>query len=81
MIDILLHNTFNVYICIWLAVLTVLWIREEIRTSRSSVWSAAKEKLYSCDKCHLVFLAKDEEHITRCPRCNELCFIKKRKRF
>ena len=82
MIPVLYENVFNIYICIWLVLLVVLWIREEIRTRRRSVWTVVKEKLYVCDKCHLVFLAShDQEHITRCPRCNEMCFIRKRKHF
>ncbi len=72
---------FNVYICLWIAMLALLWLREEWRC-RKSDWSVVKDKLYLCDKCHLSFLARhDREHITRCPRCNEMCFLKKRKKF
>ncbi len=72
---------FSIYVCLWLIVLAFLWFREERRVQKSN-WSVVKDKLYVCDKCHLSFLAQDNrEYITRCPRCNEMCFIKKRKQF
>ncbi len=81
MIPLSYSQIFNIYICLWIAVLVLLWFREERRV-RKSDWSVVKDKLYLCDKCHLSFLAQhDQEHITRCPRCNEMCFQRKRKRF
>lgn len=81
MIPVPYECVFSACICIWLALLGILWFREE-RRSRKSEWSVVKDQLYLCDKCHFAFLARhDREHITRCPRCNEMCFIRKRKRF
>ncbi|MBO5960155.1 MAG: hypothetical protein J6Q65_08535 [Lentisphaeria bacterium] len=81
MIPLLQNDFYNVYILLWLAILAILWFREERRVAKSD-WAVVKEKLYLCDKCHHSFLAgHDQEHITRCPRCNEMCFIRKRKKF
>lgn len=81
MIPIPYEQTFSACICLALLILAIMWLREELR-ARPRDWSVVKEKLYICDKCHYSFLAEhDEEHITRCPRCNEMCFIRKRKRF
>lgn len=81
MIPISYSGIYAVYICLWLVIIAILWFREERRVAKSD-WAVVKKKLYLCDKCHLSFLAShDQEHITRCPRCNEMCFIRKRKRF
>lgn len=81
MIPVSLGDIFNIYICLWLIVLAIMWIREELRVWRSE-WSVVKERLYICNKCRYTFLAKDDrEHITRCPSCNAICFIRKKKRF
>ncbi len=81
MIPLPFEHAFSVYLYVWLVALALLWYRES-RRMRKYDWSIAKERLYKCDNCHLSFLAKDDsENVTRCPRCNEMCFIKKRKRF
>lgn len=80
MIPIPYEHIFSIYFSLWFLVLLILWTREEWRMRKNSGWSVVKDKLYLCDKCHLAFLARhDQEHVTRCPRCNEMCFIRKRK--
>ncbi len=82
MIPLPLEHAFSVYFAVWFAVLFVLWFREERRCRKASEWFVVKERLYTCDHCHYSFLAKhDSENVTRCPRCNEICFLRKRKRF
>ena len=81
MIPLPLEHIFSVYVFIWFLVLAPLWFIE-VRRNRKGDWSIAKERLYKCDRCHFSFLATDDsENLMRCPRCNEMCFIKKRKRF
>ena len=76
------ENLFAVYFTVWFIFLAVLWIRAEWRSRKNLDWTVVKEHLYVCGKCHLSFLAKrDGENIMRCPRCNEMCFLKNRKRF
>ncbi len=72
----------TVFITIWFAILTVLWLRDELgRAETDWNWTIAKDRLYTCSRCHYSFLAKDDStNITRCPRCNEMCFLKKKKR-
>ena len=73
---------FSAYLILWLIFLTCLWFRDEMRRKKSFGWSVVKKRLYFCDNCHLSFLARNAgENVTRCPRCNELCFIRKSKRF
>ena len=81
MIPLTFGQFFSVYISFWIIILGYLWFRDERK--RSSVdWTIAKEHLYICSRCHLSFLAKDDSaNITRCPRCNEMCFLKRKKRF
>ena len=75
-------HIFHIYLLFWLIALVILWIRQEMRQKKAYDWSVVKERLYFCDNCHLSFLSQhDSENVTRCPRCNELCFIRKRKRF
>ena len=78
MIPISYSGIYAVYISLWLIILAILWFREERRAAKSD-WAVVKKKLYLCDKCHLSFLAShDQEHITRCPRCNTVCLRRHR---
>lgn len=82
MIPISYLHIFNLYVILWLLFLVILWVRLEMRSRKGYDWSVVKERLYFCDNCHFSFLSQhDSENVTRCPRCNELCFIRKRKRF
>lgn len=75
-------HLFNVYLYLWIILLGILWIRDELRRRRTFGWSVVKKRLFFCDNCHLSFLARNSgENVTRCPRCNELCFIRKGKTF
>lgn len=82
MIPIPAIHLFSIYLILWLIILILLWTRDEIRRKRASGWSVVKKRLYFCDNCHLSFLARNAgENVSRCPRCNELCFIRKSKHF
>lgn len=75
-------HLFYVYICAWVLLLAVLWLLHEIRQRKTPEWFVVKERLYHCPNCYLSFMAQhDSENITRCPRCNEMCFLKKRRHF
>lgn len=75
------EQIFAVFTFTWVVIITALWIRHEYK-SKALDWTISKDQLYSCSKCHYSFLAKDDSgNITRCPRCNEMCFLKKKKFF
>ena len=75
-------HIFHIYLLSWLIILVILWVRQEMRQKKAYDWSGVKEGVEFCDNCDLSFLSQhDSENVTRCPRCNELCFIRKRKRF
>ena len=81
MISLTFGQFFAVYITFWVIVLAFLWYRDELKKP-SDDWTFAKDHLYICSRCHLSFLAKDDSaNITRCPRCNEMCFLKRKKNF
>jgi len=81
MIPLTFGQFFSVYLSLWVILLACLWYREE-RKRPPEDWTIAKDHLYTCSSCHLSFLAKDDSsNITRCPRCNEMCFLKRKKRF
>jgi len=81
MIPIPYAHIFSVYLCIWIVILAVLWIRHEIRQYASRDWTGVKNRLYLCRNCHLSFMAPHRSgNIIRCPRCNEMCFLNLRKR-
>ena len=66
MIPLPLGDLFSLYLSLFLITLAYLWFRDERRRAPDD-WT---------------FLAKDDSaNITRCPRCNEMCFLKKKKRF
>ena len=82
MIPISILHFYSLYLLLWLVILVILWVRDELRRRKSYGWSVVKKRLYFCDNCHLTFLARNAgENVSRCPRCNELCFIRKSKRF
>jgi len=67
---------FFIYLLIWFVYLTVLWARESWRTTIND-WSLSEGKLCICEDCHFAFLVKAGESMARCPRCNNLCHLKK----
>lgn len=79
MIRIHVEQILGIITFVWGVIISFLWIRHEYK-KKSMDWTITKEQLYTCPKCHYSFLAK-EENITRCPRCNEMCFLKKKKFF
>lgn len=81
MIHIYPAQIFAVFAFMWVIIITFLWIKHEYQRKNQD-WTTTKEQLYSCSKCHYLFLARDDRgNITRCPRCNEMCFLKKKKFF
>lgn len=82
MISLSPEHFFTVYFLFWFVFLAILWFHESmLRRKVSQDWSAEKNRLYLCGKCHLSFLAKPGQSVTRCPRCNEMCFLPRRKHF
>ena len=76
------EHFFSVYVTFWFFLLGFLWFCEIRRQRRVTAdWSAEKQRLYLCGRCRLSFLAKPGQSVMRCPRCNEMCFLPRRKRF
>jgi uncharacterized paraquat-inducible protein A len=69
---------FIIYIFIWLLTIGILWAKEIWRV-KAYDWAREKDKLSFCENCHYAFLAKYNENIARCPRCNEIVIINKRR--
>lgn len=73
---------FHIYVFFWIILLVILWIRDEKRRKRSFGWTVTRRRLYLCDNCQLSFLSEDSrQNSCSCPRCGELCFIRKSKIF
>lgn len=82
MIPIYPEQVIYLFTIFFFLILGFLWFREELRRSRASAtWTADKKTLYLCGKCHLSFLEYRGQTFVRCPRCGELCFLRRRKRF
>ena len=69
---------FFIFFIAWFVYLTILWARESWRTSIKE-WSLSGGKLHVCDECSHPFIVKPRESRVRCPKCNNLCHIKKGK--
>ena len=54
----------------------ILCLREWARRARHE-WHLSNGQLFHCDKCHYSFIPKEARTITRCPRCNSMCFKRK----
>ncbi len=79
MITVDFSDALFVYLFIWILTIGILWARELWRL-KAYDWSlSSKDKLCFCDHCHYAFLVKNNENITRCPRCNEMCILRKRR--
>ena len=77
MIGVSLSMAVFLYFAIWLGLIVFLWARELLRV-KNYQWQLSNSRLRSCDKCHYAFLARDDSHLTRCPRCNAICIRRKR---
>ena len=67
-----------IYLTVWLKTLALLWGRELWR-QKANDWKVSSSQLFTCDKCHYAFLTKENTNITRCPRCNSMCLVRKRR--
>ncbi len=79
MIDLEIKWAFIIYLFIWFFGLAFLWGREFWR-SKIYDWALSEGSLCICDRCHYAFLVKPRESASRCPKCDEVCTVKKRKR-
>ena len=68
-----------IYLSLWLITLTILWVRELWRT-KSYNWDLTKSKLFHCDRCHYSFTSLHGNNVTRCPRCNNMCIVRRKRR-
>lgn len=69
---------FLIVVICFLALLAVLTVREALRRRRN-YWELGGEKLFECKNCHYSFVSKNEDNVSRCPRCNSICFRRRRK--
>jgi len=69
-----------IYLMLWLLTIVILWARELWRL-RHNDWRVSNSRLFSCDHCHYAFVTKEDTNITRCPRCNSMCILRKRRHF
>ena len=79
MIPVSLSGGLFLLVALWLAFLAVLWIRELRRLSRHE-WENSNRNLFFCPNCHYSFLTREPVHLSRCPRCNTICFRRSRRR-
>ena len=66
------------YLGFWLITVVILWARELWRLHRSDELKMSRGRLFSCDNCQYVFLHEEPENLTRCPRCNAVCILRKK---
>lgn len=78
MITLSYGNAFFFYVLIWLIAIAVLCLRE-FRRVRNNFWETGNRKLFECGSCHYSYLGSDESNVSRCPRCNAICFRRVKK--
>jgi rubrerythrin len=44
-------------------------------------WKISNSRLFRCDHCQYAFLTKENTNITRCPRCNGMCILRKKRKY
>ncbi len=77
MIPITYTEAFELLFLAWLIYLLILWGRESARQNRNE-WNLIHSQLFHCDQCHHSFVPDEPMNVTRCPRCNTMCFRRKR---
>jgi len=65
------------YVLLSLGTVAVLWARELWR-NRAYSWESESRRVLNCPGCHVSFIAEDNANVMRCPRCNSICFYRKR---
>lgn len=71
MIPISPETYFEIYVIFLLFIAAALWLYHLWRHNNDN-WSISEEKLCRCKACSLTYVVHRTEHISRCPRCNEL---------
>lgn len=65
------------YVLLWLMTIAILWGRE-IWRNRAYSWQSGERRVLNCPGCHVSFVAANNASVARCPRCNSICFYRKR---
>ena len=77
MIVISIGTAFFLYVLFWFIVLLICWGRELWRDKVYN-WALSEGNVCNCDRCHFAFIIRPGESAERCPKCNEVCKIRKR---
>ena len=77
MINLTYSSAIFFYLLLTLGLIIVLWARELWR-NRAYSWESDSRKVINCPGCHVSFTVEDNANVTRCPRCNSICFYRKR---
>lgn len=65
------------YVLFALSTIVILWARELWR-NRAYSWQSSSRRVLNCPECHVSFIASENTNVARCPRCNAICFYRKR---
>ncbi len=78
MIPVTLGGGLFILLALALLFILILWIRE-LRRQKRYEWESSNRNLFFCSRCHYSFLTGEPVNLTRCPRCNQICFRRKRR--
>ncbi len=65
------------YVLLCLGTIVILWARELWR-NRAYSWESSTRRVLNCPECHVSFIVPENTNVIRCPRCNSICFYRKR---
>ena len=71
MIPISLENYFEIYVILFLTAAAGFWVYHIWKSSGNDL-IISEEKLCRCKECSLTYIVSRAEHVSRCPRCNEI---------
>lgn len=66
------------YLGIMLLFLIAAGVQEWWHT-RVNEWGISEENLCLCSECHFTFVIRRNSRTARCPRCNKLCRINRKR--
>ena len=66
------------YLCVLMGVGAVLFFLHWLNEWRKP-WQVSEESLLQCPDCHCAFIVRRRSNNGRCPRCEKLCQVRKKR--
>ena len=66
------------FLCVLMGLATLLFLHHWLSEWRRP-WRLSEESLLQCPECHCAFIVRRRSQTGRCPRCDRLCEVQRRR--